>query len=48
MLKIVASLSDDSRVANYAPWVINYAPKKTFIVQASLMTIVIYENHIFL
>jgi hypothetical protein len=30
----------------YAPRVVNYAPRKLFIVQASLMMIVIYNRHV--
>jgi hypothetical protein len=40
--------SDNSRGVIYAPRVFNYAPRDTFIVQASLMMIVIYDHHIFI
>jgi hypothetical protein len=44
MLKIVASLSDDSGGFIYAPRVFN----RTFVVRASLMLIVNYDCHIFI
>jgi hypothetical protein len=47
-LRVVILTAPSSGGAIYAPRVVNHAPREHFIVQVSLMTIVIYDHHIFI